>query len=90
MFNILLYKLKKYLYNNDNKMKFNLSSRNGVIMKKTQYVAGIFDGHTYIERRIYEDENGFGNVKINGMFFKLKELKHYDITTYFTGNKPIR
>lgn len=33
MFNILLYKLKKYLYNNDNKMKFNLSSRKELDMK---------------------------------------------------------
>ena len=59
-------------------------------MKKTQYVAGIFDGHTYIERRIYEDEEGCGNVKINGMFFKLTELKRFEVSTYYTGNKPIR
>ncbi len=59
-------------------------------MKKTQYVAQIYDGHTHIERRVYEDEEGFRNVKINGLYFRLDELKHYDVRTYYNGNDPVR
>ena len=53
-------------------------------MNKLPYKATIYDGHTHIERRVYEDENEMLVVKINGWFFKVIELrKRYDITIYY-------
>lgn len=35
-------------------------------------------------RRVYEDGNGFRCVRINGIFFKIYELKHYDIDVWYS------
>lgn len=59
-------------------------------MKKTQYVAQLYDGHVHIERRVYEDEHGYRCVKLNGIFFKLGELGHWKVWTYYNGNEPVR
>lgn len=54
-------------------------------MTKTKKKATIFDGHSHIERRVYEDKNGFYCVKINGIFFKVIELHHFDIDIWYDG-----
>lgn len=58
-------------------------------MKKTEYAAVIYDGHSHIERRVYEDEDGYRCVRINGWFFRIIDLKH-QVTTYYTGKEPVR
>jgi hypothetical protein len=58
-------------------------------MKKTQYVATIFDGHSHIERRGFENENGERFVRINGLFFKTTELKEFDVNVWYNGNDPV-
>lgn len=58
-------------------------------MKKTKYAATIYDGHSHIERRIYENENGIRFVKINGLFFELDSLK-YEVETFYTGSETLK
>lgn len=60
-------------------------------MKKSEYVATIFDGHSHIERRVYNDEAGYRFVKINGMFFNVDtELKNYDVDVWYNGMVAIK
>lgn len=45
---------------------------------KTNKMATIYNGHTYIERRVYKDENGISHVRINGDWTSLIWCKeHY-------------
>lgn len=37
--------------------------------------ATVYDGHTYIERRVYIDENGIRYIKINRSWFTVCECK---------------
>ena len=59
-------------------------------MKRKSYVCGnpvyavIFDGHTHIERRVYEDENEIAYVKINRSWFTIAKCKTwFDVTILF-------
>ena len=57
-------------------------------MKKTFYMATIFDGHSHIERRVFEDENGVYHVRINGWFAKVADLRrinHFDVDVWYNG-----
>lgn len=51
-------------------------------MKKTAYKATIYNGHAHAERRVYEDNNGFRYIKINGCFYDL----YFDLPKYWTVN----
>lgn len=52
---------------------------------KTRYMATIYDGHSHIERRVYEDRQGFRCVKINGCFFRIIDLHHFDVDVWYDG-----
>ena len=55
-------------------------------MKKTEYIATIYNGHSHIERVVYQDDKGFRYVKINGMLFDVDfELKHYEVKIWYRG-----
>ena len=57
-------------------------------MKKTQKMATIFDGHSHIERRVYEDECGWLYVKINGVFAKIADIRRvnqFDVDVWYDG-----
>ena len=58
-------------------------------MKKTRYVATIFDGHSHIERRVFENEIGERFVRINGFFFKTTDLTGFDVDVWYNGNDPV-
>ena len=54
-------------------------------MKKTNKMATIVERthrgtSAYIERRIYEDENGIENVRINGSWFSLDDVRNFSTT----------
>lgn len=51
-------------------------------MKKTNYMATLYNGHCHIERRVWLDKEGFRAVKINGMVFRLIDLKHLDVNVW--------
>lgn len=34
---------------------------------KTKYMATIYNGHSHIERSVYEDSNGVRFIKVNGI-----------------------
>ena len=59
-------------------------------MRKSEYVATIYNGHCHIERRVYEDDMGNRYVKINGMLFSVNELKNYDVKIWYNGYGSIR
>lgn len=59
-------------------------------MKKTQYVAQLSRSGVRIERRVYENESGIRGVRLNGMFFKLHELRNWKVNVYYNGNEPVR
>ena len=59
-------------------------------MMRKSFVCGnpvyaiIYDGHTHIERRVFEDENGNAYVRINGSWFTIEECKTwFDVTILF-------
>ena len=57
-------------------------------MKKTAYRATVYDGHSHIERRVYEDENGTEYIRINGFFaeiFDLRRINHFDVDVWYDG-----
>ena len=55
-------------------------------MKKSEYMATVFNGHSHIERRIYTDNTGKRHIKINGCFFSLFDLmKVYEVDTWYDG-----
>ena len=54
-------------------------------MSKTKKMATIYDGHSHIERRVYEDKQGFYCVKINGIFFRVIDLHHFDVDIWYAG-----
>ena len=54
-------------------------------MEKTERKAVIYDGHSHIVRRVYKDEQGFQCVRINGWFFRIIDLKHFEIKTWWDG-----
>ena len=41
------------------------------MMKKTQWMVAIYDGHTHIERRVWEDKTGKRFVRVNGCSVEL-------------------
>ena len=54
-------------------------------MRKTNKIATIVERtrrgtSVYIERRIYEDENGEENVRINGSYFALDDVRNFSTT----------
>lgn len=54
-------------------------------MRKTNKMATIVErtrrgSTTYIERRIFEDENGVENVKINGSWFSVEDVRNFSTT----------
>lgn len=47
---------------------------------RTEWNACIYDGHSHIDRRVYEDKDGARYVVINGLLWDIScELRHYDI-----------
>lgn len=52
---------------------------------KTKKMATIYDGHSHIERRIWEDKLGFMYVSINGEYFAIHEMPHYEIEVWYAG-----
>lgn len=57
-------------------------------MVKTKYRATIFDGHSHIERRVYEDQFGWRNVRINGFFTRiidLERINRFDVDVWYDG-----
>ena len=44
-------------------------------MKRTKRMAQIRNGHTFIERRVFEDEHGMWYVRINGDFCSIVDLE---------------
>jgi len=55
---------------------------------KTKYRATIYDGHSHIERRVYEDENGRRYVQINGFMAKILDLmaiNRFDVDVWYDG-----
>ena len=57
-------------------------------VKKTQRMATIFDGHSHIERRVYEDESGIRYVKINDCLCKITDLiihNRFDVDVWYDG-----
>ena len=55
-------------------------------VKKSEYVATIYDGHSHIERRVYVDDIGNRFVKINGFLFNADfDLPNYDVKIWYNG-----
>ena len=57
-------------------------------LKKTQYMATIYDRHSHIERRVFEDEHCGWYVRINGYFVDigfLIRVNRYTVDTWFDG-----
>lgn len=57
-------------------------------LHKTQRMATIYDGHSHIERRVYEDENGRRYVKINGYICKITDLiihNRFEVDIWYDG-----
>lgn len=57
-------------------------------MTKTKRMATIYDGHSHIERRVYEDENGEYYVKINYVFASIESLRRvnkFDVEVWWEG-----
>ena len=55
---------------------------------KTPYMATIFDGHSHIERRVFEDKNCGWYVRINGFFVDigfLIRVNHFEVDTWYDG-----
>ena len=60
--------------------------RTSAMMRKTPYMATIYDGHSHIERRVYEDSDGYRYVRINGFYWDVDfELTHYDVSVWYDG-----
>ena len=59
-------------------------------VKKSEYAATIYDGHSHIERRVYVDDIGNRFVKINGFLFNADlDLPDYDVNIWYNGYGPI-
>ena len=57
-------------------------------LKKTPYMATIYDGHSHIERRVYEDGNGVRHVRINDHFVDigfLIRVNKFDVDIWYEG-----
>ena len=55
-------------------------------IKKSAYMATIYNGYSHIERVVYEDSVGFRYVKINGFLFNVdSELNHFDVNVWYRG-----
>ena len=57
-------------------------------MKKTKYMATIYDGHSHIERRVFVDDAGTQHVRINGFFAKVSDLRRvnrFDVEVWYEG-----
>ena len=57
-------------------------------LTKTQHMATIYDGHSHIERRVYEDDNGRRYVQINGFMAKILDLmaiNRFDVDVWYDG-----
>lgn len=54
-------------------------------LHKVSYMATIYDGHTHIERRVYEDEFGFRYVKINDELFRIAQLHNLEVDVWYDG-----
>ena len=55
---------------------------------KTKYMATIFDGHSHIERRVFEDEHCGWYVRINGFFVDigfLIRVNKFHVETWYNG-----
>lgn len=57
-------------------------------MKKTKYMATIYDGHSHIERRVFVDDAETQYVRINGFFSKVSDLRRvnrFDVDVWYEG-----
>lgn len=54
-------------------------------MIKTKYKATIYDGHSHIERVVWQDATGNRYVRINGFYFLISELKNYEVSVWYDG-----
>ena len=57
-------------------------------VKKTERMATIYDGHSHIERRVYEDKEGRRYVKINGFLCKITDLmihNGFEVDIWYDG-----
>ena len=55
---------------------------------KTKYRATIYDGHSHIERRVFEDQQGIEYVRINDFFAKITDLRRvnrFDVDVWYDG-----
>ena len=55
---------------------------------KTKYMATIYDGHSHIERRVYQDSKGRRFVQINGWMANVLDLmaiNHFDLDVWYEG-----
>lgn len=58
---------------------------------KTKYMATIYNGHSHIERRVYEEANGERYIKVNGLKVTLIEAhKIYVSVDVWYSPEPIR
>lgn len=56
-------------------------------MTKTKYMVTIYDGHSHIERVVFEDEKGYRYARINGEFFDIdfELMNHYECNVWYRG-----
>ena len=53
---------------------------------KTKYMETIYDGHSHIERVVWQDELGYRYVKINGLYWDVDfQLKHFEVKVWYNG-----
>lgn len=54
---------------------------------KTKYMATIYDGHSHIERVVWQDADGYRYARINGFYFNIDLFlaDRYEVEVWYRG-----